>query len=373
MEIKIHYNNNVDKNEKKPDYKEFDELIKHVDDCSLRINKFYKDTFKRCKTLSVNFNKAYNDKDKNVLTDEDFRELKELLLITGERTSKYFNNGVISDELLDAAEKDFDYDFNCLKAQILGLYNSYRIKLDTPSINELMKQMYRCKTIDELIVVTKSYYNDNLYYKGVISSVIGLFGDVLNDTYNSLNEFVKTSLEQRRIIKKIDKMVNNKRPIDYSLIEDLQLWFLGYNIDFEKTLTKEVINKYNDDVSPVEEKVIPSTSVASQKPSFMYYETREERLAKYNIKNKKYGDSGEQDLSKEELECLNVYFDVIENLNETELENFENRTSDYLVTLLDDEAYPVRLIECLIKKINSSDSIDISYKKKITKAVSHLA
>lgn len=371
MEIKIHYNNNVvDKKEKRPDYKEFDELITHVDNCSLSLNMFYKKTANNCKELSRVYNKAYIEKNKKVLTNEDFDKL---LLIVGENASACFDAD--NNDLLKGTKLKFDYDFETIKAQILGKYNSYRMKFDIPHINELMTQIYKCKNMNDLIAVTKSYYNGDLYSKGAISSVIGCFCDVLNATCDTLNQIVETSEEQRKIIKKIVKLVNNKRTIDYSLIEELQLWFIDYNIDFEKTFNKDVIDGYNDETSSLRQEIVSHTNTnvdVNNRPSFQYFETREERLKKYEIKNKKYKDSGEQNLSKEELECLNVYFDVIESLNENDIENFENKTTDYLVELLEGEAYPTKLIQRLIEKINNSDSIGYAYKKRITKAISHL-
>ncbi len=364
MEIKIHYNNNaVDNKENRPDYKEFSELVSHIDKCSFYLNTYFNETANKCNELSRIYNKAYIEKNKNVLTDEDFDKL---LSIVGENVSK---------DLIKETKLKFDYDFETIKVKILGIYNSCKIKLDIPHIKELMVQIYKCKNMDELIVVTKSYYNGNLYSKGLITVVIGCLCDVLDATYNSLSQIVETSEEQRKIIKKIAKLVNNKRPIDYSLIEELQLWFMDYNIDFEKTINKDVIERYNDEVSPSKQETkmhVNTNSNINNRPSVKYFETREERLKKYEVKNKKYKDSGDQDLSKEEFECLNVYFDVIESLSENDIENFENKTTDYLVALLDDENYSARLIECLIKKINSSDSIDATHKKKITKAVSHL-
>lgn len=374
MEIKIHYNNNVNNKEKRPDYKEFDEFISHIDECSLDLNTFFNETANKCNKLSRVYNKAYIEKNKNVLTDEDFDKL---LSIVGENVSADFNAD--NKDLIKETKLKFDYDFETIKVKILGIYNSCRIKFDIPHIKELMAQIYKCKNMEALIVVTKSYYNGNLYSKGAISSVIGCLCDVLDATCDSLSQIVETSKEQRKIIKKIAKLVNNKRPIAYSLIEELQLWFMDYNIDFEKTLNKDVIGNYNNEISSLKQEVMPQVNTkanintnTNNKPSLQYFETREERLKKYEIKNKKYKDSGEQELSREELECLNVYFDVIENLSENDIESFENKTTDYLVELLEGEAYPAKLIQCLIEKINNSDSIGYAYKKRITKAVSHL-
>lgn len=67
-------------------------------------------------------------------------------------------------------------------------------------------------------------------------------------------------------------------------------------------------------------------------------ETREDRIRKYKENNTKkdlFIDAGEITLSKEEMECLNIYLDVIKGLDEEDIERFENKTTNYLVELLE--------------------------------------
>ncbi len=369
MRIKIYYNW-IDREDKMPEYSEFGELINHINYCTAYLSDFYEKIANKCKYISNVYNKAYNEKSNNVLTEEDFSNLKVALLVTGRKTSNFFNRGVITEDLVNEAECFFDEDLKCIKEDIISMYKTYKTKLDESYIDEIIERVSNCKTISELILLLKTYYNRDVYGRIIVSTMNSYFSEYLKNESVIMTELIKASNEQRKLIKKLSKLVKVSKQIDYSLVEEVQEKFKNYNFDLKRTLSKDVIDKYNEEVQATKE-VLPAktVSVVNTKKS---YETREERIKKYQIKNGIYVDAGDLLLNDEEEQCLKIYLDIIEKLGENDITDFENKTTDYLVELLDKDPYPNNLVVRLLKEVDASDTIDYSYKKRIKKAINHL-
>ena len=233
------------------------------------------------------------------------------------------------------------------------------------TLNSMKKELGNCKIVNDLVdKIYKFYLSGDSFVKVVSMDIIGtLCGYIVNyieDLNNCVYPFKKC---KKKIEKFIDDFENGKVVNADDAKEILNLYNIG-NPNLNNLAIEEEVKKHNDEVIKKEKLSKENTARLE-----ICYETREERIARHNSKNIEYKDVGNVELTLEELECLDLYFSVIEELDEKQLENFENKTTEFLPMLLDN--YPNQLITLLIDKIQNSD-INPQIKKRVCKAVKHL-
>lgn len=233
------------------------------------------------------------------------------------------------------------------------------------TLNSMKKELGNCKIVNDLVdKIYKFYLSGDSFVKVVSMDIIGtLCGYIVNyieDLNNCVYPFKKC---KKKIEKFIDDFENGKVVNADDAKEILNLYNIG-NPNLNNLAIEEEVKKHNDEVIKKEKLSKENTARLE-----ICYETREERIARHNSKNIEYKDVGNVELTLEELECLDLYFSVIEELDEKNLEAFENRTTEFLPMLLD--SYPNQLITLLIDKIQNSD-INPQIKKRVCKAVKHL-
>lgn len=233
------------------------------------------------------------------------------------------------------------------------------------TLNSMKKELSNCKIVNDLVdKIYKFYLSGDNFTKVVSMDIMGtLCGYIVNyieDLNNCVYPFKKC---KKKIEKFIDDFENGKVVSADDAKEILNLYNIG-DADSNDLAIEEEVKKHNDEVIKKEKLSKENTARLE-----ICYETREERIARHNSKNIEYKDIGNVELTLEELECLDLYFSVIEELDEKDLEAFENRTTEFLPMLLD--SYPNQLITLLIDKIQNSD-INPQIKKRVCKAVKHL-
>lgn len=272
---------------------------------------------------------------------------------------------VSSDEIdNEAAVKSFIELIITNKEGMLLFFNEY-------NLNQFKIKLYSCKKLTEVLSMISTMKNDDRYksyimfiYKTFIDTAFNYIVEINDDLY----DYISNLSELRKIIIK-EEIINDE------ILSKILKYDKGSNIYLDKILSNEVVLEYNNSIIE-KKKNVPDVTI--KQPTYSRhkktYPNREQRMKNYQKDiEQSYVDAGEIELNGEEKECIEIYLSIIEDLKPNQIEDFINRTSNYLEILLpEDNPYPKIVIESLIDRINLSASIEEINKRGICKAIRHL-
>lgn len=335
--------------------------------------------------LDKKVNKAEKNDDKIILKKGDVNKLKKILFLCN-----YDDGTVIKMNNIDKIiEQKLDEKFdtipvfvevicdlfsnraNSLIDEISRLEKSEKPYLHVAysnSLNIVRKRLIKCKTINELVDSTYEFYLDNdVHIKMWAISIFMTFISNIQRNMKELNEQVQPFKACKKKMKRFIEDYENGNVVSADDAKEILCLYNPYAIEKNEATIIEEIKKHNEEAYINEKQ--KKNSIARLE---VHYETREERMSRYNNGNNEnydYKDVGEVSLTSEEVECLELYFSVIEELDDNKIEDFENKTSEFLPLLLDN--YSDQLIISLINKIQNSD-INPQIQKRACKAIRHL-
>ncbi len=328
--------------------------------------------------------KVQENQNKILLNEKDMKNIKKMFFLSicdgveKKLLSKENFDDVIAEKIKEEnsrAESIITETFNYIISysnlsiknfeKATGLENNSKKKKYFSTLNLMKKEIGDSKTVNDLVdKVYKFYLSDDEFTKFISIGIMVSMSDYIRNYIYDLNYITSPFKNCKKKIEKfIDAYENGRAVSAEDAKEILSLYDIG-DSKLNNFAIEEEVNKHNKEV--FEKEKLRQENIARVE---IHYETREERMARYNNKDNEYKDVGDVKLTNEELECLELYFSVIEELTENDLEAFENKTTEFLPMLLDN--YPNQLITLLIDKIQNSD-IDSQIQKRVCKAVKHL-
>ena len=236
----------------------------------------------------------------------------------------------------------------------------------------LKNKFSSCKDVWELFGELYKLINDEKYghYVKLIYCVF----------VEGISPYKTTHFEERikyiEDLKRIRKCILNNSIISSNLLKAIYDYNGSSNINIKETLSVDAIKLYNEKVYVTKYRERINKEIMKVKKEYFEPQrneieqlTRPERMRIYQENKNKdstyYNDAGDIILTEEEKLYLQMYLDVISDIDD--IEDFINQIS--IKIPFEEDIDFVKVLNELNNKINSSDSYDIVFKKKITKAI----
>lgn len=212
--------------------------------------------------------------------------------------------------------------------------------------------------------------SNNNKYKFFINSMYSAIIEQIDPYKVSQSDNIKSYVMN---LKKLRNCFLSTNIISSNMLEDIFNYEGPTNVDFKKTLNHNVIKKYNEEVYKRNRALIQTPKTKEEKKEIIvHYLNREERKKAYKQNSICFKDSGEIELTEEDMVCLELYLEIVTDLEngKIKIEDFENKTANY-ISYVEGTHYK-EILEELIIKIQNSNNISKNIKAKGIKAINAL-
>lgn len=355
MNVKVYYNNRSDIEE--------DSLKKLINDLLNASKKSHfnlKKDKKDIEFLEMKLKRAKNNLQNIILTERDFEFFFYITIKSSEEVQGLVINELIPGENIKLAKLKCVKTLEKLKDMAKEIIDK-NLCIEVKNI-WLCKQIYECNNVGDLYATLCNWYNSSstISKKQAVDILDHYCSYIKNSKFLSDEKLDKYS-RLKKLFKNILKLINNREEIDFILIENILKIDIPIDVNIKKTLSKEIIDKYNENIRK-------SKSLQQEKINELLLQREE----KNNQLEETVFEEASVKLTEEDMVCLELYLEIVTNLaNGTiKIEDFENKTANYLSYV--QGTHYKEILEKLIIKIQNSTDINKATKVKSIKSINAL-